>query len=387
MYGSGWHSVVEWGKAAAAGMELEGVTPLVVADKMDAFAVAALDALPALRNRAGNNVELKETLNDMESMAFLGRYYADKLRAGSKLAAFRADVSQKRFFEEAIDHLEESVGEWKTYTSLVSSQYKPQLMQRTAYMDWEKILVEVEKEVLTVKMEGDYPQVNFASLSEGEQLAPGTGLRVEVNATDKDGIRELKLYMNGLRLMPENSDPAVWSGSSDELLKALEPGIYHLETIAEDNNGITARKEIRIVVGDFALNGSEEWREEIHQIVLNEGEYLGDKEVREFPRLECHLYLNADGRLVLYEGSRDNPGARIWQPSMHRDYWDPQYATIEKGQLVIYRGTPGNNEAKLYESPPVSGSGPYKLGITVSRKLVIIPAAGLDGSNPVWTSH
>jgi hypothetical protein len=157
--------------------------------------------------------------------------------------------------------------------------------------------------------------------------------------------------------------------------------------MALDNNGISGRQEIRVAVGDVPYSSARDWREEIHQIILREGEYLGDKEVREFPRLECHLYLNDDGRLVLYGGTPDNPKARIWQPSMDRDYWDPQYAIVENGQLVIYRGTPGHNEAKLFETPPVSGSGPYELGITVSRKLVIIRKTDDNGSEIVWTSH
>jgi hypothetical protein len=385
MYGSGWHSVMDWGKAAAAGKELEGVTPLVVADKMDAFAATALEALPALRENAGDNVELKETLNDIESMAFLGRYYADKLRGASKLAAFRADVNQKNFHKESVAHLEDAVEEWKAYTEIVSSQYKPQLMQRTHYMDWEKILVEVEKEVVTVQKEGDYPKVRFAKLKDGDRLKAGSGLTIEVKATDGDGLREVKLYMNGLFMHPETTDPYVWSGSSDELLKAMKPGVYNLEAIAWDKNGISGKQVIRVAVGDVPYNSAGDWREEIQQIILKEGEYLGDKEVREFPRLQCHLYLNADGRLVLYEGTRDNPGSRIWQPSMHRDYWDPQYVILENGQLVIYRGTPGHNEAKLFETPPISGSGPYELGITVSRKLVIIRKSD-DKSEIVWTS-
>jgi len=56
---------------------------------------------------------------------------------------------------------------------------------------------------------------------------------------------------------------------------------------------------------------------------------------------------------------------------MHRDYRDPQYATLEKGQLVIYRGTPDHQEATLFKTPPVSDAGTYKLGITASKRLII----------------
>ena len=78
---------------------------------------------------------------------------------------------------------------------------------------------------------------------------------------------------------------------------------------------------------------------------------IEDLKVVDFPRLECHLGLNQDGRLVLNHG------------------------------------TPGNNEAMLFSTPPVSDKGPYKFGITVSKKLVIFRE--LDGGEieTVWMSH
>ena len=385
MYGSGIHSVKEWGKAVVAGKKLQGTTPLQVSDNLDAYAATALAALPKLRKNAGNNVELKETLNDIESMAYLGRYYADKMRGGAKLAAFRENMQKKHFHAEAVAHLKDAVEEWKAYAAIVSSQYKTQLMQRTHYIDWNSILAEVEKEVATVEREGDYPDIHFKNLEDGARFPVETGLQVEVNATDGDGIRELKLYLNGLLLKPQATEPHVWSGSSDELLKDVKPGIYHLKAVAEDNTGTIGWREIKIAVGDVSVNSETDWSEEIHQVIFNEGERLMDGEVREFPRLECYLFLNEDGRLVLNHGTPGNSKGRIWQASMHRDYWDPQYTTLEKGQLVIYRGTPDHQEATLFKTPSVSGPGHYKFGITVSKKLVIFREA--EGKRKiVWRS-
>jgi hypothetical protein len=62
----------------------------------------------------------------------------------------------------------------------------------------------------------------------------------------------------------------------------------------------------------------------------------------EFPRLECYMGLNDDGRLVLSSGSPENRKGQIWQSNMHRDYLDPQFVTLDDGMLKIYRGTPGN---------------------------------------------
>ena len=98
-------------------------------------------------------------------------------------------------------------------------------------MDWNATLKEVEKEVQTFKEEGDYPEVRFANLKDGAQIREGSDLRVEVEATDGNGVPEVKLRLNGLLLNAEEKtgDAFAWSASSDELLKSLEAEIYHLE--------------------------------------------------------------------------------------------------------------------------------------------------------------
>jgi hypothetical protein len=331
-------------------------------------------------------VELQETLNDIEAMAYLGRYYADKMRGAAKLAAFREDPRQRHYNQEAVAHLEDAVEEWKVYAAIVSSQYKPQLMARTHYMDWNRILAEVEEEVLAAKREGDYPDIRFVGLKPGARFPAGTELRVEVEATDQDGIRGLVLLLNGLLLQPDATEPRVWSGANDELLKDLKPGRYHLEAVAEDMVGTVARREIEVVVGDGVQQKPARWREAIHQVILNEGEYLMDGEYREFPRLECYLYLNDDGRLRLNAGTRQDYKGMIWQASMHRDALDPQFVALENGQLKIYRGTPEHREATLFQTPPVAGPGPYQFGITVSKKLVIVREVEGGKRQVVWTS-
>jgi hypothetical protein len=378
MYGANIQSVMDWGKAEIAGEKTEKRTPLQVADKMDKYAKTAMAILP--KPGIQDNVELEETLKDIESMAYLGRYYADKIRGASKLAAFRADVNQKKYNEEAVAHLKDALEEWKAYTAIVSSMYKPQLMQRTHYMDWEKILKEVEKEPVTVALEGDYPRIKIKKLKDGLKLNSGKDLDIEIEAEDKHGIKEVNIFLNGLLLKSDPNNPQKCSAAYDELLKAPKDGVYHLEVVVVDKTDVVRRKEITFTIGNG--QDKENWREQIHRVILKEGESLGDKEVVDFPRLECSLGLNDDARLVL---SHYREG-RIWQPSMHRDYKDPQFVTLENGQLNIYRGTPGNIDAELYSTPQVEGEGPFKFGITISRKLVIFRENG-GKVEVVWKSH
>jgi hypothetical protein len=384
MEGSGIHSAREWGKAVVAGEELKGLTPLQVAENLDASAATALAPLPTLRTQVGDNVELQETLNDIESTAYLGRYYADKMRGAAKLAAFR-ESQTRQFSDEAVTHLRDAVQEWKAYAAIVSSQYKPQLMARTHVMDWNRILAQVEQEVAAAEREGDYPNVRFTNLRDGARCPAQTDLRVEAAATDRDGIREMKLYLNGLLLKAHATEPHVWSGSSDELLRSLRPGVYRLEAVAEDNTGSFGRQAIQVAVGDVPTDDAKPRSDVTYQVILEEDQRLTDGEVREFPRLECDLGINEDGRLVLHGvipgKSRDRE--LLWKASMYKSHGS-HYATLEKGQLVIYRGTPDRPGAAPFRTPPVSGPGPYKLGITVSRKLVIVREVEGQESEIVW---
>lgn len=155
MAGSGIISVPDWGKAIASGEKPKGITPLEVADNLDNYAASAIEAIAPLFKQSLDNVELQETLKDILSMAYLGQYYADKMRGAAKLAVFREDRSLKTYHTEAVRHFKDAVEDWKAYAELASSQYKVQLLARTDYLDWNAILKEVEKEVITVEKEGD----------------------------------------------------------------------------------------------------------------------------------------------------------------------------------------------------------------------------------------
>jgi hypothetical protein len=381
-------SVTDWARAFLAGQRLAGVTPLQVAERLDHYAAAAQAALPSLRKQAGDNVELLETLNDIESMACLGRYYADKMRGAAKLAVFReGNREDKQYLDQAVDHLKDAVKEWKAYAAILSAQYSTSLLARTHFLDWNATLKEVEKEVVTVQQEQDYPEVRFSNLKDGAQVPAGTDLRVEVEASDGDGDPEVRLSLNGLSLKAHAENPQVWSGESDEILTAIQPGFYHLEAVAEDVNGLRAHEAIQITVGDRSSERAGDWKDEIHQVILNEGEQLKDGEIREFPRLECFLTLEEDGRLALFAGASRGREGLIWKTRGKADRPTPQpvpyrfYAALAQGQLRVCRGTPEKPDVVLWTSPKPSTPGPYQLGITASKRLVIYRE--VDGNREV----
>ena len=150
--GSGILSVQEYASSVIKKEAFDGITPMEVSDKLDKLAKKALDGVKAIRKTSKPSRELAATLTDMESMAFLGRYYADKIRGAADLAVFRADPKRKKHQVNAVRHLTNAVKEWEAYARVATSQYRPQLFSRTHYMDWEKLVKEVKKEVETVRI-------------------------------------------------------------------------------------------------------------------------------------------------------------------------------------------------------------------------------------------
>jgi len=140
----------EGGKGGAA----EGTTPPEVAERLDAFARAALEGVSAVRARAsGPTKDLRRTLGDIEALAHLGRYYAAKIRGATELALFDA-TGQADHRRRAVGHLERAVDHWSAYARVATAQYRPQLLARTRVLDWNALLAEVERDVAIARGAG-----------------------------------------------------------------------------------------------------------------------------------------------------------------------------------------------------------------------------------------
>jgi hypothetical protein len=145
--GSGILSVQEYASAVIEDKPFDGITPMEVAENLDKLAQQTLAGVKALRYQSYPGKELAATLTDMESMAYLGRYYADKVRGAADLAIYRADKNRRENKERAVQHLNNAVEQWEAYARVATSQYKPQLFSRSHYMDWWRILEDVKKEI------------------------------------------------------------------------------------------------------------------------------------------------------------------------------------------------------------------------------------------------
>jgi hypothetical protein len=189
----------------------------------------------------------------------------------------------------------------------------------------------------------------------------------------------VKLRLNGLVLNAEKKrdNMFVWSCSSEDLLKSMETGMYHLEVVAVDKNGLRTSEEINIKVGNASQSRMGDWKDKIHQVILNEGETFSNADTRNFPQLECFLNLADDGTLALNSGTPGNSEGRIWGTNGKANRPKPHpvpfhfYIALDDGRLQIHREKPGRPKVIIYETRSVSGPGPFKLGITASRRLAI----------------
>ena len=80
-------------------------------------------------------------------MAYMGKYYAHKIRGATELALFREN-RKKEHQIAAIKELTSAAKFWQLYTSTALSQYKnPLWTNRVGYCDWQALSKEVLNDI------------------------------------------------------------------------------------------------------------------------------------------------------------------------------------------------------------------------------------------------
>jgi hypothetical protein len=76
------------------------------------------------------------TLDDVRTIAWLGKYYAHKIQAATKLALFRETLKPEHR-ESAVKHLQQTAFYWRQYASLALSNHEnPLWTNRVGHVDW-----------------------------------------------------------------------------------------------------------------------------------------------------------------------------------------------------------------------------------------------------------
>jgi len=91
-------------------------------------------------------MELKETIGDIKAQAYLGLYYAKKIRGAVDLSRYRKGKGSQ-YKTSAVRYLEESLEHWKDYTSTLDAQYNKMVLAFNGLFDWDALEKEVENDI------------------------------------------------------------------------------------------------------------------------------------------------------------------------------------------------------------------------------------------------
>lgn len=152
MPGGGDISITDWRRRKLAGSPMNGVTPAEVSDSLYKSSTATLRALAQLRQMQGDNKELRLTLGDMEAMAYLGHYYAAKIRGAMDLALYdkSGKVAER---DSAVKNLQTALDYWKRYARTYTVQYQArQLYNRVGWVDIPGMIPKIEEDISIARL-------------------------------------------------------------------------------------------------------------------------------------------------------------------------------------------------------------------------------------------
>lgn len=150
MAGSGILNPVSFAESDASALPTGSRTPVTVAQSLHDYAHTTLTEVMTLRNGVSQASDYLALLDDMEAMAYLGQYYAEKIEAATALA-FYDQNKEDTYKKQAITHLEKAYEYWKSYAKISKKNYHPQMLARTNLLDWSALTLEVIEDINAAK--------------------------------------------------------------------------------------------------------------------------------------------------------------------------------------------------------------------------------------------
>jgi hypothetical protein len=177
MPGENIMTIPEYVSAELGDKDFWGLTPVEVADRLDDHADAAMAGIAGIKT---SDVELQYTLGDIQGMAYLGKYYADKIRGALNYWFFR-QTKKGSYRDEARKVLKEAVHHWLSYAGMLEGQYEPQVQNRIEILvDWYGYILD---EVLDdVVLAGGAPYNDVAAFARYPRMVePSETCRLQVS--------------------------------------------------------------------------------------------------------------------------------------------------------------------------------------------------------------
>ncbi len=116
-------------------------SPIFISSRIDMLTNSSLEKISKIDPRG--NAELANTLEDIRSVSYLGKYYSRKIRAAVQLETFRQSGNLKAQ-AKAQTESKHAAEFWRLYASHSLSRYKsPVWFNRVGYVDWRKTFDDV----------------------------------------------------------------------------------------------------------------------------------------------------------------------------------------------------------------------------------------------------
>ncbi len=149
--GTNNQTIPEYVEMIAKGENSELTTPLEISNQLHNHSDKALEIIFGFNQF--ENEELANTVEDIKSISFLGKYYAHKISGTTYVALYRK-TKNKDDQAKAIRELEMALDYWKKYTRNAMIQYiNPMWMNRVGMADWVKFTEYAEKDIEIAKQE------------------------------------------------------------------------------------------------------------------------------------------------------------------------------------------------------------------------------------------
>jgi len=137
--------IPDYVKMIVSGGNSDLTSPLKVSEELNNHADKALELVKELNPM--KNEELINTLDDIQSISFLGKYYAHKICGATHLAKYR-ETKNKKDQELAVAQLEQALVYWEKFTKNAMKQYvNPVFMKRVGFVDWVKTIEYVKADI------------------------------------------------------------------------------------------------------------------------------------------------------------------------------------------------------------------------------------------------
>ncbi len=143
--GSGFQSIPDYVAMVMENGSSDLLSPFAVSEKLHRHSDRALEEIGSMN--PGDQKELKETLNDIKTMALLGKYYAYKISGSTNVALYR-ETADIKYQVEAASQITIALEAWKEYVAASLDQnHNPLWTNRVGYVDWTRITEWVEDDI------------------------------------------------------------------------------------------------------------------------------------------------------------------------------------------------------------------------------------------------